>query len=74
MERPGLRGARRLRGAWLGPGSQGVATYTCSDVAKAEAADLEGYHLAVALRESRGAKAAVSVINTIGNDKAFLRM
>lgn len=72
----GLRefGYHQTSGRSLGPGSQGVATYVCRDTAKAEAADLESYQLAVALRESRGAIAAVNVINTLGDDKAFLTM
>ena len=56
-------GYEQQRGASLGPGSEAVATFVCRNPAMAEAADLEAYHLAVALKESRGPRGAVDVMN-----------
>lgn len=60
----GLRqfGYQPEAGTTLGPGSTGTATYVCRDRAKAKAADLEDYHLAVALRESRGPIGAADLV------------
>jgi hypothetical protein len=55
-------GYSRGPGAKLGPGSQGTASYVCKNHAAAMGADLEAYHLAVALRESRGAIGAADLI------------
>jgi hypothetical protein len=49
-------------GRILGPGSQAVATYVCADPIRARSADLEDYHLSVALRESRGALGAAELV------------
>lgn len=52
----------RRAGTSLGPGSEGAATYVCTNGAKARCADLEDYHLAVALRESRGPIGAAELV------------
>ena len=52
----------REAGRSLGPGSQAAASYTCRNPSAAMVADLEAYHLAVALRESRGPMGAVEFI------------
>jgi len=56
-------GYKPRKGASLGPGSQAIATFTPVDEALALASDLEDYHLAVALLESRGPMGAVNLIN-----------
>jgi hypothetical protein len=55
-------GYTRGQGPSLGPGSEGTATYTCEHEGLATSADLEAYHLAVALRESRGPIGAADLI------------
>jgi len=56
-------GYKAGKGASLGPGSQAITTYASGDEGLALASDLEDYHLAVALLESRGPMAAVDLIN-----------
>ena len=56
-------GYTRVTGTALGPGSLAVATYVSGDEGLALASDLEDYHLAVALAESRGPRAATDLIN-----------
>jgi hypothetical protein len=53
------------RGTSLGAGSPVVTTFVCRYPALADAADLESYQLAVALKESRGVMGAVSVMNSM---------
>lgn len=52
----------RQTGTAFGPGSLAMATYECKDLNAAHEADLESYHLAVALKESRGPLGAVDLI------------
>ena len=58
-------GYKQQVGISLGPGSQAFATFVCGNAAMAEAADLESYQLAVALKESRGVRGAVGVMNAM---------
>ena len=46
----------------FGPAFMGQATYQCRQESRALAADLEDYHLAVALRESRGPIGAADLV------------
>jgi len=49
-------------GAALAPGSKALATYVCANPNRARGADLQDYHLAVALRESRGPLGAAELV------------